>query len=75
MICVIVVLCLTTKWGYTKGAEAVPSDKEFKVKGLTYRHVRVTHLKKFNNLCKYPNCDWDGCDEQASKLFHYVQKQ
>ena len=62
------------KCGYTEGAEAVPCDKEFQEKGLMYRHVKVTHLRKFNKLCKYPNCDWDGCDEEATRLYHYVQK-
>ena len=55
-------------------APLVPCDKEYNDKGLMYRHVRVMHLNKFNKLCKYPNCDWDVCDEKATRLYHYVQK-
>ena len=31
-------------------------------------------LKLFNKKCKYADCEWQGCDEEAERLQHYVKK-
>ena len=36
--------------------------------------VCTVHLKLFNKKCKYADCVWPGCDEEAERLQHYVKK-
>ena len=39
-----------------------------------WRHVHTVHLKFFDKKCKYADCVWSGCDEEAERLQHYVKK-
>ena len=36
--------------------------------------MHTVHLKLFNKKCKYADCVWPGCDEEAERLQHYVKK-
>ena len=36
--------------------------------------MHIVHLRLFNKKCKYADCEWPGCDEEAERLQHYVKK-
>ena len=65
------------KDGYTCGYEGGTGptcDKSYDDKGKMWRHVCTVHLKLFNKTCKYADCLWPGCDEEAERLQHCVKK-
>ena len=49
-------------------------DKSYDNKSKMWRHVRIVHLKLFTKKCKYADCEWPRCDEEAERLQHYVKK-
>ena len=61
------------KCGY-EGGTGVICDKSYNEKGKCWKHVCIVHLKLFNKKCKYADCLWQGCDEEAERLQHYVKK-
>ena len=61
------------KYAY-KGGTGVICDKSYNEKGKCWKHVHTVHLKLFNKKCKYADCLWPGCDEEAERLQHYIKK-
>ena len=61
------------KCGYEVGTGVI-CDKSYNEKGKCWKHMRIVHLKLFNKKCKYADCLWQGCDEEAERLQHNVKK-
>ena len=51
-----------------EGGTVVICDKSYNEKRKCWKHMRTVHLKLFNKKCKYADCLWPGCDEEAERL-------